>query len=98
MSTHGSATAESLRTLWPEIQKHGVNHLWIFGSRARGDAHAGSDLDVLVDFTLPPSFDHFMGLKLTLEDHLGTPVDLLSLSACHPRFLKAIQPELLHVA
>jgi predicted nucleotidyltransferase len=98
MITDGSATRQSLRDFWPEIQKHGVNHLWIFGSRARGDDHADSDVDLLVDFVMPPNFDDFMGLKLQLEDHLGAKVDLLSLSACQPRFLKAIQPELLHVA
>ena len=63
-----------------------------------GDAHGNSDLDVLVDFDFPPDFDNFMGLKLELEDHFGTKVDLLSRSACNPRFLKAIQTELLHVA
>ena len=98
MTSTRITTAQSLRALWPEIQRHGVNHLWIFGSRARGDAHAGSDFDVLVDFALPPNFDDFMGLKFALEEALGAKVDLLSLSACHPRFLKAIQPELLHVA
>jgi hypothetical protein len=98
MNSHPITPAQSLREFWPEIRKHGVNHLWVFGSRARGDARAGSDFDVLVDFALPPNFDDFMGLKLALEDHLGAKVDLLSLSACHPRFLQAIQPELLHVA
>ena len=80
------------------IQKHGVISLWIFGSHARGDFRPDSDLDLLVDFESPPGFDNFMGLKIELEDRLGIKVDLLSRSACRPRFLKAIEPELLHVA
>ena len=98
MNFNQVTVAESLRSFWPEIQKHDVKHLWLFGSRARGDAHADSDVDVLVEFGSPPVFDTFMGLKIDLEDHLGTKVDLLSLSACNPRFLRAIQSELLHVA
>ena len=90
--------AQELRDFWPAIQKHGVTSMWIFGSHARGDSHPGSDLDLLVDFASPPGFDNFMGLKIDLENRLGTKVDLLSRSACRPRFLKAIQPELLHVA
>jgi hypothetical protein len=90
--------ALELRNLWPEIQKYNVTRLWVFGSHARGDSRPGSDLDLLVDFASPPGFDNFMGLKIELEDRLGTKVDLLSLSACKPRFLQAIQPDLLHVA
>lgn len=90
--------AHELRNLWPIIQKHGVTSMWVFGSQARGDFRPDSDLDLLVDFASPPGFDNFMGLKIDLEDRLGTKVDLLSRSACGPRFLKAIQPELLHVA
>ena len=98
MSSLQITPAQRLREFWPEIQKHGVKQLWVFGSRARGDARPGSDFDLLVDFALPPNFDDFMGLKLELEDYLGAKVDLLSLSACQPRFLQAIQTELLHVA
>ena len=89
---------QDLRNVWPVIQRHGVASLWIFGSHARGDSHPNSDIDLLVEFSSPPGFDNFMGLKLELEDRLGVKVDILSRSACNPRFLKAIQPDLLHVA
>jgi len=88
----------ALQRLWPMFRKHGVRKAWLFGSRSRGDFRNDSDWDLLVEFASPPDFDHFMGLKLDLEDHLRTRVDLLSRSACHPRFLKSIQPELLDVA
>lgn len=95
---HSQDLLESLRCLWPEIQAFGVKHLWVFGSSARGDAGTDSDLDILVEFAIRPDFDAFMGLKQFLETHTGMPVDLLSRSACHPRFITAIQPDLLHVA
>jgi predicted nucleotidyltransferase len=39
-----------------------------------------------------------MGLKVRLEEALGATVDILVRSACKPRFLRAIQEELLNVA
>jgi hypothetical protein len=93
-----AALLESLRALWPEIQAHGVKHLWVFGSSARGEDKADSDLDILVEFADRPDFDAFMGLKLFLEARMGKSVDLLSRSACQPRFFTAIQPDLLNVA
>ena len=39
----------------------------------------------------------FMGLKAGLEESLNSRVDLLSRSACRPRFLKAIENDLIDV-
>jgi hypothetical protein len=92
-----TSNVEKLRTLAPEFQRHGVVRSWVFGSRATGRNTAGSDWDVLVEFEHAPSFDQFMGLRCCLEDALGGSVDLLSRSACKPRFLNAIEPELVNV-
>ena len=96
-----SGAAESLailRALRPELARHGAGRLWLFGSRARQDARPGSDWDVLVEFTSPPGLEAFMNLKFLLEERLGGRVDLVSRNACKPRFLAAIQSELLDVA
>lgn len=89
---------QRLKAVWPQIEALGIKHLWIFGSRSRGDHKRSSDCDILVEFGDPPGFDAFMSLKLMLEDHLEMPVDLLSLHALPPRWLRAIQPGLLRVA
>lgn len=88
----------ALRALRPELTRRGVGHLWLFGSRARADARPGSDWDLLVDFKRPPGLEDYMNLKFWLEARLGGPVDLVSLKACQPRFIAAIQGELLDVA
>ena len=99
VSTVTSAFAvERLRSLLPELRRHGVARAWLFGSRARGQAGADSDWDILVEFSGPPSFDDYMDLKLQLETLLGSPVDIVSRTACKPRFVEAIRKELLDVA
>ena len=53
-----------------------VRSLAIFGSFARGEQTPESDLDVLVDFDVPPGGIAFVGLATLLENRLGLPVDL----------------------
>ena len=87
----------TVRSLRPELRRLGARQLWLFGSRARGQGAAASDWDFLVEFDRSPSFGDFMGLKLLLEDHLGSRVDLLSRQACTSRFLNAIRGDLVDV-
>ena len=93
-----NSAVQALAGLEGALRRHGVGQAWLFGSRARGEASPQSDWDVLLEFSTPPDFTRFMGLKLMLENRLGAPVELLSRSACKPRFLEAILPELRHVA
>lgn len=75
-----------------------VKHAWLFGSRATQSARGESDWDFLVEFSHPPTFDTFMGLKGRLEARLKGRADLLSRAACTARFLKAIEGDLVNVA
>ena len=50
----------------------------IFGSYARGDFHADSDLDLLVDFDEGANLFDLVGLQQFLEEKLGCKVDLVS--------------------
>jgi predicted nucleotidyltransferase len=83
-----------LRKQWSRFQ---VKRAWLFGSRAAGEEANTGDWDFLVEFSQPPSFDAFMGLKSGLEEGLNGRVDLLSRAACQPRFLKAIEDDLIDV-
>lgn len=75
-----------------------VRELAIFGSVARGEATEASDIDVLVDFAGPATFDGFMGLKLFLEDSLGVKIDLVTRAALKPRLRARIEAEARRVA
>ncbi len=79
-------------------ERFGVRELAVFGSVARGEASATSDLDVLVDFVGLATFDGFMGLKLFLEDSLGVKVDLVTRAALKPRLRSRIEAEARRVA
>ncbi len=67
-----------LRALLPRLQREfGVQSLEIFGSVARGEDTALSDLDLLVTFQEPPTLFQLVELEHFLSDQLGIRVDLV---------------------
>ncbi len=77
---------EILRRERPVVAaRYGIRRLALFGSTARGEARADSDVDVLADFEPPVSLDRYMGLKFHLEDALGAKVDLVTASGLRER-------------
>ncbi len=78
--------------------RFGVRSLSLFGSTARDDARPDSDVDVLVDFAGPVTFDAHMGLLVFLEDLLGCRVDVLTTSGLKPRLRPLIEQDLVRVA
>jgi len=79
-------------------ERFSVKSLCVFGSIARGQAADNSDVDILVEFKCPATFDLFMDLKFYLEDLLGAGVDLVTTQALRPQIRKAIELELINVA
>jgi hypothetical protein len=74
------------------LRRLGVRRLGLFGSCARGEATANSDLDFVVDFA-EKSFDAYMDLKAYLEDLFGCRVDLVLADTIKPRLRPIIQRE-----
>jgi len=62
--------------LWHRPRSHGARNVRVFGSVARGDAVAGSDLDLVVDFDSGRSLMDHGELVLDLEAVLGCRVDV----------------------
>jgi predicted nucleotidyltransferase len=90
---------DELRCHRPEIEaRFAVKHLSIFGSAARDELRADSDIDVLVEFNGKATFDGYMGLKLYLEHLLGRNIDLVTRDAVRPRMRPLIEREAMHVA
>lgn len=76
----------------------GVKSLAVFGSVARSDDRLDSDVEVLVEFRSPATFDQYMDLKFLLEDLLGRRIDLVTTRGLKPRLRQYVEREMLYVA
>ncbi|WP_305045441.1 nucleotidyltransferase family protein [Geoalkalibacter sp.] len=75
-----------------------VKKLALFGSTVRNEASETSDVDVLVEFEGPTTFDGYFDLKFYLEEVLQREVDLVCANAVRPRIRPYIEREALDVA
>lgn len=73
---------ETVMARWPDVRRladdYGATRIRLFGSVARGEDRADSDIDILVAF--PRVYDLLkqrVGLELALEDMLGRRIDLV---------------------
>jgi predicted nucleotidyltransferase len=66
---------------------------FVFGSVARGEATAQSDVDLLVEFEKGRTLLDLAGLHRELEEALGRPVDVTTPAALHPLLKDAILSE-----
>jgi len=89
---------EAIRGHESELKGLGVKSLAIFGSVARNEATTESDLDLLVDFEAPATFDAYMAVKTYIEDILDCRVDLVMRKAVTPRMRRNIERDVVRVA
>ena len=68
----------------------------IFGSHVRGEAHADSDVDLLVDFDEGVTFFDMIGLEQFLEDKLGCKVDVVPRSSLRKELRAAVFNEMIY--
>jgi len=93
------AILERLSAEAPALKrKYGVKSLAVFGSMARGDDHENSDVDILVTFEGPATFDNYFDLKFHLEDSLGRSIDLVTSKALRPEMRPRIERECIDVS
>jgi predicted nucleotidyltransferase len=78
-------------------ERFGVTRLALFGSTARGEAGADSDVDVLVTFDGPATSKRYFGVQFYLEDLLGCAVDLVTEKALRPELRPYIEQEKIDV-
>jgi len=70
--------------------RRGASQVRVFGSMARGDAGADSDVDLLV--TLAPGVSGLAlgGIAVDVEELLGRRVDVVTEAALHPRLRQRV--------
>jgi len=75
-----SKRAEILRI----AAKHGATNIRVFGSVARGETRADSDVDFLIDAGPVTSSWFPAGLIVDLQDLLGRPVEVVTENGLNP--------------
>jgi predicted nucleotidyltransferase len=78
-------------------REFGVTELALFGSAARGEATADSDVDVLVSFDGPATSARYFGVQFYLEDRLGLPIDLVTDKALRRELRPSVEREAIRV-
>jgi predicted nucleotidyltransferase len=90
-------TLESLHRRRSELltlaAQYGVRAIRVFGSVARGDADAQSDVDFLVEFEPGRSLFDQADLLIAFEDFLGMSVDVATETALRPRVRERVLRE-----
>ena len=78
-------------------QQFGVKSLLLFGSVARDEATAASDVDLLVEFNRPIGYFGLFALQDHLEKLLGCRVDLGTPDSLKPYIRERVMGELIRV-
>ena len=65
----------------PVVLKYRINKATLFGSYARGDATAGSDIDLLIDCDSIRNMEDYLGLQEGLKKATGRNVDIVMADA-----------------
>jgi hypothetical protein len=93
--------ADAIRLIkahWSDLRALGVRSLSIFGSVARDEARADSDVDVIVEFDEAVGYFHFFRVRRRLEQILGTRVDLTTIGGLRPELREGILAEAIRAA
>ena len=73
--------------------QYGAYDIHVFGSVARGDANASSDIDLLVRLEPGRSFMDLGGLLYDLQNLLGTQVDVVTEEGLRKRIRESVLRE-----
>lgn len=78
----------------PILKRYGVRFAGVFGSYARDEATAESDLDILVTLEQPIGVFMLARLRRELEEVTGKSVDLVTTSALNERISPYVHADL----
>lgn len=79
-------------------ERFGVRSLALFGSVARDEATAASDVDLLVDFERPIGLFELFALQDELESILNCSVDVGTVDSLKPRIRAQVLEEAVYVS
>lgn len=74
-----------------------IHKAWIFGSFARGDHHALSDIDVVVEADSRLSLMSLFGIQEQLSSKLGQKIDIGFMNTLKPEIRSNIERDLIEI-
>ena len=74
-----------------------IHKAWIFGSFARGDHDALSDIDVVVEADSRLSLMSLFGIQEQLSSKLGQKIDIGFMNTLKPEIRLNIEPDLIEI-
>lgn len=86
-------TATDRDTIRERLRDEGAVYVAVFGSYARGEVTASSDVDVLVRFTEPKTLLQFARMERELGERLEKPVELVTEAALSPHLVARVDAE-----
>ena len=90
---------QRLLDVMPRLRcEYHIEKLFVFGSYARGQETATSDVDIAVQLSRPATLRSFMALQFFLEELLEKPVDLVEISQIRQELFPSIQSDFVNVA
>jgi len=83
----------------PALRPHGAQALYLFGSHARDEASAESDIDVFIDKDRSRQFgfDEFMDIYFLLRERLGENIDYGTREGLSPALRAEIEQEAIRI-
>lgn len=92
-----AAVLQTLRAQPDLFTQFKIKTLALFGSTARNEATAQSDLDFLVEFDADPTLNLYMNLKFFLEDLFEKKVDLVTKGSLKPQITGTVIREAINI-
>ena len=84
--------------IFPICQKYKIEHMYLFGSQAKGNARADSDVDFFLDKPgAIKSIITLSGFRLDLEEALGKEVDIITALDENSIFGKEVQKDMVSI-
>lgn len=94
-----SQVLSRLHAITGALRALGAVHLYVFGSSARDDMHAASDVDIFIDRDplKPMGLLGLAKIEAELERALGAPVDVTTRNSLHPDIRQAVEQQAIQV-
>ncbi len=81
----------------PVVRKYEIDKATLFGSYARGDAKAGSDVDLLIECNSIRNMEDYLNLQESLKSAIGKNVDIVMADALQSEDTRAAKRLMEHI-